>query len=39
MNNNELQAVTNISEITAENHPEMHKELCSGCEEGEYANE
>ena len=38
VNNKELPLVEDTNEITPENHPEMHRELCSGCEEGENAN-
>gem|GEM_PF-2800825 len=37
--NLELPLVNDVNDITPENHPEMHKELCSGCEEGEFNRE
>lgn len=31
----ELPLITSAEDITPENCPEMYKELCDGCEEGE----
>jgi len=37
--NEELPIIDDVNEITLEKHPEMHSELCNGCEEGECSND
>ena len=36
--NDELPVINDVSEIAPFTHPDMYKELGSGCEEGESAN-